>query len=69
VATPAAPVPPQLLCARCNLPMATAKVTASYLGYAFPIELLRCPGCGVVHVPEALAAGKMAQVEQLLEDK
>ena len=61
--------PPRLLCARCKLPMVVAKVNASYLGYAFPIELLRCPGCGAVHVPEALATGKMAQVEQLLEDK
>ena len=60
---------PQFVCARCNLPMVTAKVSAGYLGYAFPIELPRCPGCGAVHVPEALATGKMAQVEQLLEDK
>ena len=45
------------------------KVTVSYMGAKFPIELLRCPGCGLVYVPESLATGKMEQVEQSLEDK
>jgi hypothetical protein len=49
--------------------MVTGRVTVSYLGYSFPVDLVRCPGCGKVHVPETLATGKMVQVEQLLEDK
>jgi flavoprotein len=58
-----------LACSRCKQALAPAPVAASYLGNRFPIELLKCPGCGRVYVPEALATGKMAQVEQLLEDK
>ena len=61
--------PPDLLCARCKQPMVLSKVTVSYLGNKFPYDLLRCPGCGKVHVPETLATGKMLEVEQLLEDK
>jgi len=58
-----------LVCARCQREMVPTEVTVSYLGNQFPVELPRCPGCGAVHVPEALATGKMLQVEQLLEDK
>ncbi len=58
-----------LICCKCNLTLVKSKVIASYLGSEFPIELLKCPGCGIVHVPESLATGKMMQVEQALEDK
>ncbi len=58
-----------LVCARCRREMVLAEVMVSYLGNQFPVELPRCPGCGKVHVAEALATGKMLQVEQLLEDK
>jgi hypothetical protein len=46
-----------------------AKVGVSYMGNSFPVDLLRCPGCGLVLIPEDLALGKMAEVEKLLEDK
>ena len=59
----------QLVCSKCNLPLAKAKVVAIYLGAEFSIELPRCSGCGFVLVPESLATGKMLQVEQALEDK
>jgi uncharacterized OB-fold protein len=39
------------------------------MGNAYPVELLQCKKCGQVFVPENLALGKMAQVEQTLEDK
>ncbi len=65
---PPAP-PPDLVCARCRQPMVLSEVSVSYLGNKFPYDLLKCPGCGKVHVPEALATGKMLEVEQLLEDK
>jgi hypothetical protein len=58
-----------LICAKCNLALVKSKVVATYLGSEFPVELLKCPGCGIIHVPESLASGKMLQVEQALEDK
>ena len=60
---------PEIMCAKCQQPLVPGKVKASYLGNSFEVELLRCPGCGFVYVPEALALGKMLQVEQALEDK
>ncbi|HOI94695.1 MAG TPA: hypothetical protein PK250_08320 [Syntrophobacter fumaroxidans] len=45
------------------------KVNVSYLGSSFPVDLPRCPRCGLVFVPEELALGRMAEVERLLEDK
>ena len=56
-------------CARCEIKMSLGQVTVSYLGSEFPVELLKCPVCGTVFVPEDLAIGKMLQVEQALEDK
>ncbi len=54
---------------KCSLPLEMSKVPISYLGNEFPVDLLRCPGCGLVFIPEDLALGKMAEVEKLLEDK
>ena len=58
-----------LICAKCSVPLVNGKVTGAYLGAEFPVELLRCPECGLVFVPESLAIGKMLRVEQALEDK
>ena len=65
------PAPPEteLICAKCQLALTLSKVNATYLGNTFPVDLMRCPGCGFTYVPEALALGKMLQVEQALEDK
>lgn len=63
------PFPEDLLCVKCGLPMEAGKVNISYLNGMFPVDLLRCPKCGLVFIPEELAVGKMAEVEQLLEDK
>lgn len=62
------PMPP-LMCGRCRVPLDSGPVTVSYLGQNFPVELPRCPRCGIIFVPESLATGKMLQVEQALEDK
>lgn len=61
--------PPVWMCGKCSLPLETAKVDVGYLGNAFPVDLLRCPNCGQVFIPEDLALGKMADVEKQLEDK
>jgi RNase P subunit RPR2 len=58
-----------VICARCQVPLVPGKVNIKYLGSAFPVELLKCPSCGLVYVSEELANGKMAEVEKSLEDK
>jgi RNase P subunit RPR2 len=58
-----------VICAKCDAPLAPGQVTLSYLGSSFPVELYKCPRCGLVYIPEALALGKMEQVEKALEDK
>ena len=57
------------LCAACGIALQPGKVTVSYLDNAYPVELLRCPRCGLTWVPEEIALGKMAEVEKTLEDK
>ncbi|MHC1727003.1 MAG: DVU_1557 family redox protein [Syntrophobacteraceae bacterium] len=61
--------PEDLFCLKCGLPMEPGKVNISYLNGMFPVDLLKCPKCGLVFIPEELAVGKMAEVEKLLEDK
>ena len=61
--------PDAWICANCNLPLQPRQITVSYLGNAYPVDLLCCPQCGLVLVPEDLALGKMAEVEKALEDK
>jgi len=56
-------------CFKCRIPMAKGKVTITYLGSEFPVDLLKCPQCGLVFVPQELALGKMLEVEKALEDK
>ena len=59
----------QWKCSKCNLPLEPGKVMVSYLGNSYPVDLLRCPSCGLVMVPEDLALGRMNEVEKALEDK
>jgi uncharacterized Zn finger protein len=56
-------------CAQCARELETASVTIGYMDSAFQVDLLRCPKCGQVFIPEDLALGKMAEVEKQLEDK
>ncbi len=58
-----------LVCVKCRVPLTLGQVTLSYMGSNFPVELYKCPRCGLVFIPEALATGKMQQVETALEDK
>lgn len=63
------PDKPIVMCALCNRELEPAQVHVAYLGNAFPVELLKCPTCGQVFIPEDLALGKMIDVEKQLEDK
>ena len=60
---------PEWMCANCHVPLETGKVDVAYLDNAFPVDLLKCPNCGLVLIPEDLALGKMVEVEKQLEDK
>jgi ribosomal protein S27AE len=57
------------VCGKCGESLKMGTVEVAYMGSKYPVELPRCPSCGIVFIPEQLALGKMAQVEQLLEDK
>jgi len=57
------------ICGKCGEALTTGTVEVAYMGSKYPVELPRCPRCGIVFIPEELALGRMAQIEQLLEDK
>jgi hypothetical protein len=56
-------------CHGCSQPLQPTTVNVTYLSSVFNVELMACPQCGFILVPEKLAVGKMLEVEQLLEDK
>ena len=56
-------------CARCDEFLSPAKTTFSYMDRNFTHEVPCCPKCGRVFIPQELAEGKMAEVEEQLEDK
>lgn len=58
-----------VICYTCQKELAPAKTNLSYLGISFPADILRCPECGQVYIPEDLARGRLAAVEMQLEDK
>ncbi|MGI6713274.1 MAG: DVU_1557 family redox protein [Bacillota bacterium] len=58
-----------ICCAKCSVYLELGKVKVAYLGNTFPTEIMKCPKCGQVYVPEDLAKGKMFEVEKTLEEK
>lgn len=56
-------------CHNCRCALVVGQVTVSYMGNRFTTQMPHCPKCGLVLVSEAVALGKMAEVEQILEDK
>ncbi len=56
-------------CAKCDKELVVKKTLFSYLGHTFSHEVLRCPKCGNVFIPQELAEGRMAEVETQMEDK
>lgn len=49
--------------------MVMEKVDFQYLGHRFFTDLLRCPDCGQVYIPEELVDTRIKEVEMLFEDK
>lgn len=60
---------PRLICCRCNLSLEPRKATFRYLGHDFTVTLPGCPRCGQIYLSEELVNGRVAEVEQTLEDK
>jgi hypothetical protein len=56
-------------CGICKEALVMKKKVFSYLGHNVSHEALACPKCGQIFISEELAEGKMAEVEQQLEDK
>lgn len=56
-------------CYNCDMFLSVEPVTLMYMGNKIKAQLPVCPGCGFVLISEELALGKMAEVEQVLEDK
>ncbi len=59
----------KLLCYKCNLELELQKTYFEYLDHSFFHDILKCPGCEQVFIPEDLAKGRMSEVERELEDK
>jgi hypothetical protein len=58
-----------VFCAKHRAPLECGKIELTYQGHTFPVDTLCCPICGEPFIPEALAKGKMAEVEHTLEEK
>jgi len=56
-------------CARCDAFLVMKKTLFEYVGRNFAHEVPCCPKCGMVYIPPELAEGRMAEVEEQLEDK
>ena len=56
-------------CGKCDIALVFKKTVFSYLGRSFTHDVRCCPKCGSVFIPSDLAEGKMAEVEEQLEDK
>ena len=59
----------KVICRRCQVEMVPKSTFFDYLRHTFHTEILCCPKCGEVYLPEALVKGRMADVERELEDK
>jgi hypothetical protein len=56
-------------CGKCNETLVMKKTVFSYLGHTVAHDVKVCPKCGKIFIPQDLAEGKMAELEEKLEDK
>ncbi len=70
---PAPPTEPHnetIVCQSCdNGEMGFFKNHVAYLGSRFDVVLPQCKNCGMIYISPDIARGRMAEVEQILEDK
>ncbi len=59
----------KMLCFRCKRELEPKRAYFRYLGHSFYTDVLRCPQCGEIFIPEDLVKGRMSEVEMELEDK
>lgn len=57
------------ICHACRKPLEPRKTDFTYLGHTFYADMLRCPDCGQVFIPESLVKGRIHEVEMQMEDK
>ena len=57
------------ICAKCDMPLNADKIEIGYLGSRFTVTVSQCPSCGMALITEEMALKKMAEAEQMLEDK
>lgn len=58
-----------VICHMCQKELEPRKTYFNYLGHTYHADILKCPKCGEVYIPEELVKGRMAEVEMQLEDK
>ena len=56
-------------CRKCGEELVIKKTVFDYLERSFSENLPRCPKCGQVLISSELAAGRMTEVEEMLEGK
>lgn len=56
-------------CAKCGAELTTRKTIFNYMERNISHDVPVCPKCGKVFISRALAEGRMAEVEEQLEDK
>jgi len=59
----------KIICCRCNKELKPEKTYFNYLGHSYYADIMKCPDCGEVYIPEELVKGRMSEVEAMLEDK
>ena len=57
------------LCALCQVELQERDIKLRYLDVEFTVALPACPVCGQVYISEAIAHGRMREVEEMLESK
>ena len=59
----------KMKCGRCGEELVMRQIRFSYMSRSFGHEVTTCPKCGRPYISRALAEGKMAEGEIMLEDK